>query len=32
MNEEMQALFLNKIYQPINKGYGVKLLRLEELP
>jgi len=28
----MKSLFLDKYFFPYGKGYGVKLLRIEELP
>jgi hypothetical protein len=31
INEEMKCLFLDKYFFPYGKGYGVKLLKIEEL-
>ena len=31
INENMKVFFLDKHYAPYNRGYPVKLLRLEEL-
>jgi hypothetical protein len=32
INEDMMSLFLNSTFFPFGKGYGIKLLKIENLP